>query len=98
MKFKATRPSIKFDYEFQDGSTATLEYLSPTTRMIDGAVAMDEDTTINKLDYTKDILQECLKGSSDVIEALVKEQIEDGNIYEFKAALDEALGKQKAKK
>jgi len=92
-KFKATRRKAKFEYEFKNGTTHEVEYLEPTTQQIDKSVDIDEDVKA-RLQYTKDVLQECLKADAGVVENIIEEQTENANIYEFKAQLDTELGKQ----
>lgn len=94
MKFKAKRISVKFDYEFADGAEAQFEYLEPTTELIDGAFEHDGDVA-ERLKYAKTVLRECLRGER--VDDLIADMEKNGNIYEFKAALDTELGKRKRK-
>jgi len=93
-KFKASRKGFKFEYEFADGSVETVEYLEPTTVQIDKGVALDDDVA-ERLTFTKKVLKECLKADDSVVTKIIDEQVNDANIYEFKAQLDEELGKLK---
>ena len=92
MKLKAKRASVKFDYEFIDGSEEKFEYLEPTTEQIDGAFEHD-DSVIDRLRYAKIGLHDCLRGEK--VDELMAELETNGNVYEFKAQLDEVLGKRK---
>jgi len=93
-KFKANRKGFKFEYEFEDGKVEVVEYLEATTKQIDKGLKLDDDVT-TRLSYTKEVLQACLKADKKVIEKIIEEQTNDANIYEFKAQLDEELGKLK---
>ena len=93
-KFKKNRKGFKFEYEFEDGTVEKVEYLEPTTRQIDKGIALD-DNIMERLTFTKDVLKECLKADEEVVEKIINEQVNDANIYEFKAQLDEELGKLK---
>lgn len=95
-KFRKNRKSLKFEYEFEDGTVEKVEYLSPTTKQIDKSVSLDDsDSVLDRLDYTKDVLKECLKADAKVVDAIIEEQTNESNIYEFKVQLDEELGKLK---
>ena len=97
-KFKANRKSVKFEYEFLDGTVEKVEYLEPTTNQIDRAMAFDDDNDVSeRLDFTKEVLRECLKADDAVVSKIIEEQTNDSNLYEFKNSLDEELGKLKAK-
>ena len=98
MKIKAKRESIKFDYEFPDGTTVGFEYVEPTSEMIDEGLEIDDGDTKAKLDYVKRVFRECIRGDEELKEKMIDDLMRNGNIYETKAALDEALGKHKAKK
>ena len=93
-KFKKNRKSFKFEYEFEDGAVEKVEYLEPTTKQIDKGVALDDDV-VERLNFTKELLQECLKADAEVVSKIIDEQMNDANIYDFKAQLDEELGKLK---
>jgi len=93
-KFKIQRKRIKFEYEFTDGDTAKFEYLEPTTKQIDKSVELE--SVSEQMDFAKKTLRDCLVSETDgAVEKLIREQVEDGNIYEFRVALDEELGKLK---
>ncbi len=93
-KFKIDRKKIKFEYEFLDGTSVKFEYLEPTTEMIDKAVEID--TPSGRMEFSKESLYELLQSDVDgAVEKLIEEQMRNGNIYEFKAKLDEELGKLK---
>jgi len=93
-KFKASRKGFKFEYEFADGTVEKVEYLEATTKQIDKGLELDDDVT-TRLSYTKEVLQACLKADDAVVTKIIEEQTNDANIYEFKAQLDEELGKLK---
>jgi len=94
-KFKVNRKSVKFEYEFNDGTSEKVEYLEPTTNQIDEAISIGEDVA-ERLAFTKNILRDCLKaGDESIVEKIIKEQTEYANIYDFKNTLDEELGKLK---
>ena len=95
-KFKASRAKVKFEYEFEDGEVVVVKYLEPTTNQIDKSV--DIEDTKERLSYTKEVLKECLVCDEDVKEKLLQEQMQDSNIYEFKALLDEELANAKKRK
>lgn len=94
IKFKAKRDSLKFEYEFKDGSVEKVEYLSPTTKQIDRGVSLEDDVEA-RLTFTKEILKECLKAGKGVKAKIIEEQENDSNIYLFKDALDKEMGKLK---
>jgi len=49
-----------------------------------------------QMEFAKETLVECLKSETEgAVEKLIAEQTRNGNIYEFRAALDEELGKLK---
>jgi len=93
-KLKLNRKKIVFEYEFADGTTEKLSYFEPTTDQIDRFVAEEEMTS--RLMIAKETLQECLASEKEgVTSKVIDEQMHHGNIYDFKAALDEELGKLK---
>lgn len=93
-KFKKERKGFKFEYEFEDGTVEKVEYLEPTTKQIDKGILLDDDIT-ERLNFTKDVLKECLNADAEVVARIIDEQTNDANIYDFKAQLDEELGKLK---
>ena len=95
-RFKKNRNSVEFEYEYENGDVVKLKYLESTTKMIDEAV--EKSAVKEQLDYTKDVLQECLVGDSAHIERMIEELYEGGNLYDFKVSLDEELGKLKKKR
>ncbi len=95
-RFRKNRNFIEFEYEFEDGEVAKFKYLEPTTKMIDEGI--DKKETKEQLDYIKNTLQECLVGDSEKKERMIEELYEDGNLYDFKGELDEAVGKLKKKR
>jgi len=98
MKFKIDRKKIAFDYEFLDGTTSKFEYFEPTTAMIDASTEIDKSDSKAQLKHVKDTLEGCLHGNNEDIEKLFLEQNEEGNLYDFKAALDAEVGKLKRKR
>ena len=97
MKLRAKRESIDFDYEFKDGTVVKFKYLEPTSEMIDRSIELDESGVKERMDYVKEVFRECVQGDSELVEKMIDELMNDGNIYEAKAQLDEELGKRKAK-
>ena len=98
MKLKAKRDSIDFDYEYNDGTVVKFKYLEPTSEMIDRGFDLDDDNVKDRLEYVKEIFRESIKGDTELVEKMIVELMEEGNIYEAKVQLDEELGKRKAKK
>ncbi len=103
MKLKANRKKIQFEYEFIDGATAQFEYLEPTTKMIDKASNIDIGDIKRQQEVIRESLNESIKVVKDDDEIDYKEKLfeeleEHSNIYEFKASLDESLGKLRKRK
>lgn len=98
MRLKVNRKKITFEYEFKNGEVVKIEYLEPTTQMIDSSTEIEPGDTKAQLSHVKEILKDCLKGDEGKIEALIDEQTSEANIYEFKAVLDEELGKLRKRK
>lgn len=88
---KKTRLSIKFDYEFQDGTNEELTYFAPTTKMIDKAIEIDAMDYKTQLEDSKTILKSCIEGKR--AEDFINELESFGNIYQAKKDLDSELGK-----
>ena len=93
-KYKLNRKSIEFEYEFADGTSATFEYLEPTTEQIEES--FNADGLKAKVEHAKEVLIENLK-SDDIshVDKLINEQTKYGNLYELKVSLDEELGNVK---
>ena len=92
MKLKQNRNSVKFEYEFLDGSVENVIYKAPTTKHLRSALKISNQDINAQLDFTIKTLQECLEGER--IEEIIAEQ-EEANIFDFKELLDAELGKQK---
>jgi len=92
MKLKQNRNSIKFDYEFLDGSIEKVVYKAPTTKQLRTALQISEKDINAQLDFTVNTLKECLE--SERVNEIIAEQ-EEANIFDFKELLDLELGKQK---
>lgn len=91
-KFKNQRKNFKFEYEFEDGKEAVFTYYESTTKHIDKSLKLEG--VVEQLNFTKETLKECLKSEEDgAVEKLIKEQTENGNIYNFSKTLSEELGK-----
>lgn len=95
LKLKKHRASIKFEYEFEDGTVEELEYFGTTSNQIERAVSIKEDDVKGQLDFTVSLLKENIKGVN--VEKLIEEQ-RDTNIFDFKEILDIELGKLKKKR
>ncbi len=95
MKIKAERPSIEFEYEFEDGATAVFKYSAPTTKQIDRSFEIPDEDRKGRLDHTKEVLIDCISGDMADKSRMIEELMENGNIYEFKVQLDIALGKHR---
>ena len=93
MKLKAKRASITFDYEFKDGTSAKFQYCEATTKMIDESLEVG-DEIVDKLNFTKKTLKECIVGDAELKDKMIDELTYEGNIYAIKQQLDEELGKQ----
>lgn len=93
-KIKLNRKKIKFEYELIAGTTVKLEYMEPTTEQIDAS--FEADDTKEKLEYTKNVLSQCLASeTAGDVEKVISEQTLHGNLYTFKMELDIELGKLK---
>ena len=93
-KFKLSRDRLKFEYEFKDGTTSEFVCLASTTEQIDKGVETFD--TKGQLDHVKAVLDENLSSSEDgACARLVAEQTSGGNLYAFKASLDEEKKKKK---
>ena len=93
MRLKLNRIKIVAEYELQNGEIIKIEYFEPTTQMIDTATEIEIGDTKAQLQHVKETLRECLRGDAEKIDAIIDEQTREGNLYEFKAALDVELGK-----
>lgn len=91
-KTKKHRGSIEFDYEFEDGTVVPFTYLSTTTNQMEKSFDIKADDVKGQFDFSINILRENIIG--DRVDDLI-EDIKQGNIFDFKATLDEELGKQK---
>ncbi len=95
LKMSQNRASIEFEYEFKDGTVEVLTYKAPTTKHVREALSIDDTDVKAQLDFTCKILSECISGNR--VAEMLEEQ-EESNIFDFKTSLDDALGKQKAKR
>lgn len=98
IKIKVVRRSLKFEYEFEDETVVEVAYLAPTTKQINGSLSIkvnDGKGALESFEYTKKILLECLIADDGIAEKIIDEQSSNANIYEFRATLDEELGKLK---
>lgn len=95
MKLKQNRNSVKFDYEFLDGSVEKVIYKAPTTKQLRVALQISDSDINAQLDFTIKTLQECLE--CERVEEIIAEQ-EEANIFDFKELLDIELGKQKKRR
>ena len=98
MKLKAQRASIEFTYEFADGTEAKFKYFEPSTEIIDKTVELSDADNKTKMEFTKQTLNDLIVGDEELKEKMFEELLTIGNIYEFNAALNDELGKQKQKK
>lgn len=94
-KFKKHRASVDFEYEFEDGKVETFTYLSTTTNQIEKTFNIKEDDVKGQLEYSISLLKENILG--DRVDDLIAE-LKEGNIFDFKAELEDAVGKKKKKR
>ena len=95
MRFKKHRAKVEFEYEFEDGSVETFTYLSTTTNQIEKSFGIKDDDVKGQFEFSMNILKENIVGNR--ADDLIVE-IKEGNIFDFKSALDDELGKQKKKR
>jgi len=96
-RFKASRDSIKFEFEFADGSIAEFEYLEPNTKQIEAMAELGDDnlSVSEVMERVKTLLNELIIGDPKLKKAMLKELETNGNIYDFNSQLSEELGKLK---
>ena len=94
-KFKKHRDSIEFEYEFEDGEVGIFTYFATTTNQMEKVFQVKDDDSKGQLDFTVQLLRENIRGER--VDDLIAET-KEGNIFDFKSALDEELGKLKKKR
>jgi len=100
MRLSAKRTEIVFDYEFLDGSVEKFTYIGPSTKQQDAMMEIldGEYNQIALVEEGKKILKENLSGDKKLIKKMLDELEKEGDIYDFKKQLDEAVGNVKKKK
>lgn len=97
--FSAKRKSVKFDYEFLDGKSETLEVVSLSSKEQEEVAEIEVDSTHTVIEKFKTILKKQLRNNDKkVIEKITKEQYEEGDIIEFSNSLSSLIHEEKAKK
>lgn len=94
-KFKKHRDSMEFEYEFEDGAIGIFTYFATTTNQMEKVFEFKDDDSKGQLNFTIQLLKENIRGER--VEDLIIE-IKEGNIFDFKSALDEEVGKHKKKR
>lgn len=95
--FSAKRKSVEFEYEFLDGTKATLKARTLSTK---------EQEEIQKEFNEKEIvpavkkqLKMVLAGNDkNIVKKLLEEQYENGDIIEFSGSINELIREEKEKK
>lgn len=99
--FSAKRNFVEFEYEFLDGTTAKFKYYEPVQKDIEEDIDFNESTDKlrEKLEHRKELFKRQLKSDKDgLIDKLLDEQYEHGNLYDLIQALDDMLSNTKKKK
>jgi hypothetical protein len=97
--FSAKRKSVKFDYEFLDGKGETLEVTSLSSKEQEEVAGIEVDSTSDVLDKFKTILLKQLhKNDKKIVEKIIDEQYEEGDLIEFSNSLSSLIHESKAKK
>lgn len=99
--FSAKRKTVEFEYEFLDGQKVEL-----TARSLSTKEQVELNKEIKKVDKDGDDIEAAKraitmflsKNDKRVINKILKEQYEEGDIREFFVALNELITKEKAKK
>ena len=94
-KFKKHRDSVEFEYEFEDGTIGIFTYFATTTNQMEKVFEVKDDDSKGQLDFTVQLLRENIRG--ETVGDLITET-KEGNIFDFKSALDEEVGKHKKKR
>ena len=98
--FSAKRKTVEFEYEFLDGSKVELVARSLSTKEQEELGKefknMGEDGVIEAI--KKNITAILSKNDKRVVNKVIKEQYEEGDLVEFLTALSELITKEKAKK
>ena len=95
--FSAKLNSVEFSYELPDGAVVKLSYRSPTTAEIDESVRAD-DNPLENIERAKASFRARLGGDKKTVEAVIADQQDNGNLYEFIGELEAALADAKAAK
>lgn len=99
--FSAKRKFIEFDYEFIDGTKSTFAYYELAQKDIDELVDKEEQglSTSEKLKYRLELFKkQLLHTDKKLVDKLLKEQYEYGNIYDLITELDNMLNEVRKKK
>lgn len=99
--FSAKRKSVEFEYEFLDGAKAKFVYSELPQKEMEMLLEFDEEehTTTEKLNKRKEIFKKQIKAENEkLIDKLIEEQYEYGNLFELIGELDTLLVETRKKK
>ena len=96
--FSAKRKTVEFEYEFLDGTKATLKARSLSTKEQEELQKEFEDEK-NAIEGIKKSIRLALAGNDkDIVEKVINEQYENGDLIEFVGSINELIREEKEKK
>jgi len=97
--FSAKRQKVEFDYEFLDGETKTLNVQSLSSKEQSQATKLLTEKDADVIDSFKKIIKlQLAQNEKSVIDKVVKEQYESGDIVEFSNSIGSLIKEIKEKK
>ena len=95
--FSAKRKTVEFEYEFLDGTNATLKARTLSTKEQEELQKEFKDGDI--VSAVKKQLQMILAGNDkEIVKKLIEEQYENGDLIEFSGSINELIREEKEKK
>ena len=97
--FSAKRKKVNFEYEFLDGNVETLEVRSLSSKEQSEIAKIGRDNSEDITDGFKKVLKlQLASNDKKLIDKVIKEQYEEGDLIEFSNSLSALIREEKEKK
>jgi len=97
--FSAKRKFIEFTYKFMDGTEAQFRYCELPQSDIEQLIDNENKMSLKEqMKYRIDLFKKQVVGDIVLIDKMIAEQYNYGNIYDMIAELDEMLNNERKKK